>query len=69
MEWISVNDRLPELENGEPKEVKLLTDFDGEELEGFYEGGTWWIKLGFPFIGHQDYRTIDIDFEITHWKP
>lgn len=66
MEWISVNDRMPEM----VEEVKLLTDLGHfQELEGFYENGTWWIKLEPPFVGHQDYKTMDVDFEITHWKP
>jgi hypothetical protein len=65
--WVSENQKPP-IKDGQPIEVEMLTDFDDDILEGYYDDGTWWIKLSSPAVGHQDYRTFSVDFEITHWR-
>ena len=71
MNWINVNERLPELDaNDEPIDCELRQDYNDEILVGYYLDDTWWIEAGPPAIGHYDYRQSGhIDYEITHWRP
>lgn len=66
--WVSATDQKPPLENDEPVNVQIITDFNDEILEGFYDDRTWWIKLQPPSVGHRDHCTFDTDFQITHWR-
>ena len=65
MEWISVKDRLPEMDgNDEAVDCRIKLD-DGSETNGHYEDGDWWIAQPDPFVGRVGAHYADI--EVTHW--
>jgi len=66
--WISVKERLPEIDvNDEPIDVELLTDSDEEIAHGYFDR-EWWIKQEDPMVGHVSLDTHPIYSEVTHWR-
>ena len=69
-EWISVKDRLPDLELVEAKANDwdlypcLATIKNDRAKDGRYVGKAWYDGKGF-----MDADCVDITYEVTHWMP
>jgi hypothetical protein len=68
--WISVKDRLPDLELVEAKTFDcdlypcLVTIKNERAMGGRYVGKAWYDGKGF-----MDVDCVDITYEVTHWMP
>jgi len=68
MEWISVKDRMPEMDSSdEPQDCEMLTDYENEVVDGYFDD-EWWIKQRDPFVGHISINTHPTYDRITHWR-
>lgn len=65
-EWISVEERLPECENGAETEALLFMTSAGRIEAGYFVRGSVWRDVYF-----RHYRTcIGLDVsDVTHWMP
>lgn len=59
MEWISINDRLPELRDGISSE-KVIVALGKQVVFGWYRINEWVTPDMIPFVKQE---------KITHWMP